>query len=245
LRHNPSHDLAVLRYVASDDRYLDDAIARAPAAEVEKLVVATIIGARPAHACSVADAKPRKAQIPGAASAQNGLKIDRHADGGEPEEGLRDAIERVIISQTMIEIRLADPLAAENPCRVLTAPWTAPSPFRRREIIQGQGGHRLSIRPMPVRARVVLLEALRYAHRWLDELMSNPSRSIETIAAREGKTERSIRMTLSLAFLAPPIVKAAIEGRLPRGFGVTRLIDPPMAWANQWAALGLTAPTPN
>jgi hypothetical protein len=25
LRHNPSHDLVVLRYVASDDRYLDDA----------------------------------------------------------------------------------------------------------------------------------------------------------------------------------------------------------------------------
>jgi hypothetical protein len=29
---------------------------------------------------------------------------------------------------------------------------------------------------------------------------------------REGKTDRSIRMTLSLAFLAPDIVKAAVEG---------------------------------
>jgi site-specific DNA recombinase len=27
-------------------------------------------------------------------------------------------------------------------------------------------------------------------------------------------------MTLSLAFLAPEIVKAAVEGRLPRGFGL-------------------------
>ena len=33
-------------------------------------------------------------------------------------------------------------------------------------------------------------------------------------------------MTLSLAFLAPALVKAAIEGRLPRGFGVTRLDGP-------------------
>jgi hypothetical protein len=40
---------------------------------------------------------------------------------------------------------------------------------------------------------------------------------LESIASREGKTERSIRMTLSLAFLAPDIVKAAVEGRLPRG----------------------------
>ena len=49
-------------------------------------------------------------------------------------------------------------------------------------------------------------------------------------------------MTLSLAFLAPAIVKAAIEGRLPRGFGVTRLVDLPMAWSDQWTALGLREP---
>jgi hypothetical protein len=52
----------------------------------------------------------------------------------------------------------------------------------------------------------------------------DPSKSIETIAAREGKSGRSIRMKLSLAFLAPDIIKAGIEGRLPRGFGVTRLL---------------------
>jgi hypothetical protein len=30
-------------------------------------------------------------------------------------------------------------------------------------------------------------------------------------------TERQINLTLSLAFLAPQLVKAAVEGRLPRG----------------------------
>jgi hypothetical protein len=45
---------------------------------------------------------------------------------------------------------------------------------------------------------------------------------VALIAAREGKSERSIRMTLSLAFIAPPLVVAAIEGRLPRGFGAKR-----------------------
>ena len=62
-------------------------------------------------------------------------------------------------------------------------------------------------------------------------------------ASREGKTDRSIRMTLSLAFLAPDIVKAAIDGRLPRGLGLKRLVDLPMAWSDQWRALGLKAPT--
>src|SRR5262245_57547709 len=32
-------------------------------------------------------------------------------------------------------------------------------------------------------------------------------------------------MTISLAFLAPDLVKAAVEGRLPRGIGVARLCD--------------------
>jgi site-specific DNA recombinase len=49
-------------------------------------------------------------------------------------------------------------------------------------------------------------------------------------------------MNLSLAFVAPPILAAAIDGRLPRGFGVKRLMDLPMAWSAQWTALGLTAP---
>ena len=47
-------------------------------------------------------------------------------------------------------------------------------------------------------------------------------------------------MTLSLAFLAPEIVKAAVEGRLPRGFG-QRLVDLPMAWPDPWRTLGLQA----
>ena len=72
--------------------------------------------------------------------------------------------------------------------------------------------------------------------------MRDSSRTIESIATREKKTERSIRMTLSLAFLSPVLIKAAIEGRLSRGFGVKRLTDLPMGWSDQWSALGLTAP---
>jgi site-specific DNA recombinase len=98
---------------------------------------------------------------------------------------------------------------------------------------------------MRVKARLGLVEALRKAHQWLDELLDDPIKSVESIAAREGKTERSIRMTLSLAFLAPDIAKAAIDGRLPRGFGVTRLIDLPTPWSDQCAALGLKAPATN
>jgi hypothetical protein len=96
---------------------------------------------------------------------------------------------------------------------------------------------------MPANARAILIEALRNAHRWLGELLSDPRLTLESIASREDKSERSIRMTLSLAFLAPEIVKAAVEGRLPRGFGLKRLVDLPTAWPDQWRALGLQGPT--
>jgi site-specific DNA recombinase len=94
---------------------------------------------------------------------------------------------------------------------------------------------------MRANARAIVIDALGDAHRWLDELLSDPSQTSESLAMREGKTDRSIRMTLSLAFLAPDIVKAAFEGRLPRGYGLKRLIDLPMAWPDQWRALGLEA----
>jgi hypothetical protein len=58
----------------------------------------------------------------------------------------------------------------------------------------------------------VLIEDLRDAHRWLDELLCDSRLTLESLASREGKTVRSIRMTVSLAFLAPEIVKGAVEG---------------------------------
>src|SRR5262249_31448886 len=38
------------------------------------------------------------------------------------------------------------------------------------------------------------------------------------------------------------LVKAAIEGRLPRGIGVARLCDAPAEWSRQYWMLGLTSP---
>ena len=72
-----------------------------------------------------------------------------------------------------------------------------------------------------------------------------PDQAIELLAIREGKSERSIRMTLSLAFLSPALAEAAMEGRLPRGFCIKRLTDLLMLWSEQWRAIGLQAPAHN
>ena len=61
-------------------------------------------------------------------------------------------------------------------------------------------------------------------------------------AVRAGKSERSIRMNLSLAFLSPVLAEAAMDGRLPRGFSIRRLTELPVLWSEQWTALGLREP---
>jgi site-specific DNA recombinase len=168
------------------------------------------------------------------------LSSDRAASQADP----RNLIDRVTIGRATIQVQLSEVAEAEAGARTLTLPWTPPSPYRKREIIQGVGDGKSCARPMRAEARAILLDALRDAHRWLDELLSDPRQSLESLALREGRTDRSIRMTLSLAFLAPDLVKAAIEGRLPRGYGLKRLVDLPMARSDQWRALELEAPAP-
>jgi site-specific DNA recombinase len=161
---------------------------------------------------------------------------------GAPDAKLRAAVERVRVSRTTIEIELAEAVTEEGCDRALIIPWTPPSPYRRREIIQGVGDQSLAMRPMRTEARTVFIDALRDAHRWLDELTTHSDQTVEALAASEGNTARWIRRILSLAFLSPTLVRAAIEGRLPRGFGVKRLMDPVVSWSDQWSALGLRAP---
>ena len=155
---------------------------------------------------------------------------------------VRDAIDRVAIGRTAIQVQLSDHGEAEAGARTLTLPWSPPSPYRKRENIHGASDANAASRPMRATARAILIDALSDAHRLLDELLSDPLQTFDALALRENRTERSIRMILSLAFLAPDIVKAAVDGRLPRGFGLKRLIDLPMAWPDQWRALGLEAP---
>jgi hypothetical protein len=69
--------------------------------------------------------------------------------------------------------------------------------------------------------------------------MTDANAKTESIAAREGCTVRQVNMTLSLAFLAPRLVEAAIDGRLPHGMGITRLRELPPAWSRQEQMLGL------
>jgi hypothetical protein len=144
------------------------------------------------------------------------------------ENDVRNAIDRATVSATLIEIVLAESIVVEGQDRVLTLPWTRASSRRRRKIIQGVGEAQGPLRAMRTKARDSFIGASRDARHWLDGLLIDSAQTIESLAMRERKRERSIRMTVSFAFVSPVLAKAAMDGRLPRGFSVKRLTDLPM-----------------
>jgi len=125
--------------------------------------------------------------------------------------------------------------------RRLEVLWRKLSATRRREILLPETLSTHPIRPIRSENRALLIASIAKGRRWLNELKTEPSITVESIALRESCSVRKVNMTISLAFLAPNLIKAAIEGRLPYGMGVTRLCELPAEWARQYRVLGLTA----
>ena len=125
---------------------------------------------------------------------------------------------------------------------ILRVPWIRPPNHRKRKIILPKD-HVADIQPIRFDEKAKCLRAIAQARCWLDELIKGNVIDIASLAQREKKTTRSVRMILSLAFLDPALVKAAAEGCLPRGYGASRLMDLPAAWASQWQVLGLERPS--
>jgi site-specific DNA recombinase len=128
--------------------------------------------------------------------------------------------------------------AVDNDRLVLRISWKKTPMKRRREIIVPVSVSAHDLRPIRAETRATLVAAIARGRFWLDEIIAGTLTSVEQIAARKCSI-RQVNMTISLAFLAPELVKAAVEGRLPRGIGVTRLRDAPAEWSRQYAMLGL------
>lgn len=121
---------------------------------------------------------------------------------------------------------------------VIEVPWRKTPSTRRREVLVPESGA-TTARPIRSESRALLVASIARGRRWLNELMTDPQCSTETIARRESCSVRKINKTISFAFLAPDLVKAAIDGRLRYGLGVARLCDLPAEWSRQRQMLGL------
>jgi site-specific DNA recombinase len=100
---------------------------------------------------------------------------------------------------------------------VLRVAWRKTPSKRRREIIPPQSTAPRDVRPIRAETRAKLIASIARGRRWLDEMVTGAVTTIEQIAARDKCSVRQVNMTISLAFLAPNLVQAAVEGQCRGG----------------------------
>ena len=155
--------------------------------------------------------------------------------------GDRGAVAQLVAGIVVYEDRLVVRLKSENADepsdspddRSLTSPWQKPPSKRSRQILLPHNASRSKVRPEQFERRARLVSAIARGRRWLDDVVSGRVTTVAELCAREKCSVRQVNMAISLAFLAPNLVKAAVEGRLPRGIGIERLRDPPTEWSRQ------------
>ena len=92
-------------------------------------------------------------------------------------------------------------------------------------------GGALDLRPYPDEA---LIKALIRAYGWKDRLVSGEALSIHALAKEDGIDERYLSRVLRLAFLAPDITEAILDGYQPAELGLDKVLRRvPLTWADQ------------
>ena len=143
-------------------------------------------------------------------------------------------VERIVLGAGTILIQ-----PSSDASEAIEVAWSPRAVGGRREILManGTGGHDQGIK---AEARIVLLRSIALARRWREEVVRGTS--LHDIAAREGFTIRHVENTIPLASLAPDIVRAVVDARLPRGVNTKSIANPALEWSRQWIGLGIARP---
>lgn len=89
-----------------------------------------------------------------------------------------------------------------------------------------------------------LIEIVARGHDWFDRLARGTAQSVNDIAQREKVDAGDVSRLISLAFIAPDIAAAVVDGRQPPELTANQLkksLPLPMAWTEQRRLLGFTA----
>src|SRR5665647_2137760 len=195
-------------------------VSRIPATDIEDIIVKSVNEHLvPQH--DQPTSSSAHAYDHGVVIAEQVVRIDAHKD------------------RLIIQFKSAGTEEESTDGQLLSISWQKPPSRKSRQILIPLGVPRNEVRPIRIERRARLVNAIARGRRWLDETVSGSAANIEQIATRQKCSVRQVNMTISLAFLAPDLVKAAVEGRLPRGIGVERLRDAPAEWSQQFEGLGL------
>jgi site-specific DNA recombinase len=88
-----------------------------------------------------------------------------------------------------------------------------------------------------------LIQLVAKGHQWFEQLSSGKANSLMAIAEKESVQSNYVTRVINLAFLAPDIIKAIIEGKQPPELTADTLMDHfplPIDWSEQRALLGFS-----
>ena len=148
---------------------------------------------------------------------------------------------RIEIKRAGLAGLLADPCAGTAECLEGLFVLIAPVQLKRRGIEAKLVMKAAGIRSAPPDTKLVTLFA--DALRWIDDLAQGRASSVRDLARRNNRDPGEVSRTLPLAFLAPDIVEAILEGRQPIGLTprqLKRIGALPRRWDDQRRLLGFS-----
>jgi hypothetical protein len=126
-------------------------------------------------------------------------------------------------------------LESENKPAVAVLPWTPPLGGALKGVVCAPADPAT----MKPGNRDALLEAIAKARLWIDDMVKGRVRSLAEIAHRERKVERHIRLLAPLAFVAPEVISAILDGAASPVLKLTTVATglPPL-WTEQVKKFG-------
>ncbi len=156
------------------------------------------------------------------------LEKAKHSPTDSDATELIRPVEQITLHRGELEIKLTDP---KGHLSLLRVPIDLASGKSAIRLIQNDGANQ---RNEP------LIKAIALAHSWRVKLEAGGYKSVISLGRTEGYSERYVWKTLRLAFLAPDIVEAILEGAQRAHLNLNKLNDIAFTgdWRSQRRALG-------
>jgi site-specific DNA recombinase len=219
---------------------------RLPAAEIEGMVAAgarQLLDDQTAILDAIQNTELASNLIPEAMQSAREWKSRLESDA-ECMSALALLVDRVELSPDGFRMALKLPTQLRETTDATIQTWIAVSRFIPMQIKRRGVELRLVFnrdRGKSRKADPALLKAIARAHRWFDDLVAGRVSSMAEIGKREGVPKNYVSWLIRLAFLAPEIVEAIIQGNQPPELTaqtlITRRVDLPLEWRAQKIAL--------
>jgi site-specific DNA recombinase len=203
------------------------AIVRVRADLLEKQVVLGLVELTPSRLTH-----EQHSQLPKQSGSVTPTKNFLHQDS--TQQLVDGSVKRIDVAGAHLRITLTTEAARSVNREDVSIGWKPTSCQVRRDLVAGLRESGEPAARLDIKTRASLVRAIARSRLWLGHIQS-AGLTLEEIAASEKRSTRSVQSMLPLAFLAPDVVTAAAEAKLPSGVGQRLLSEAPILWETQRA----------